>query len=129
MPASASHEHDETIEPNAWMIDARCRGLAPTEFFPSASRGVETAQHICADCPVRVECLEYALTNHMKYGVWGGVSERERRRLLHRRRRDLLPTPHTNQHDRDGAAATSVRSPVRHPWLARTSQAGRKKLA
>ena len=71
------------------MLNARCRGAMPTEFFPSDGLGVESAQHICHECPVRVECLEYALLNRIEHGVWGGASERERRRIL-RRRRDLV---------------------------------------
>jgi WhiB family redox-sensing transcriptional regulator len=75
----------------AWMLEARCRGASPTEFFPSDGLGVESAQLVCALCPVRAQCLEYALVNHIEHGVWGGASERERRRIL-RRRRDLLPS-------------------------------------
>jgi WhiB family redox-sensing transcriptional regulator len=48
--------------------------------------GVLVAQKICADCPVSAACLEYALGNHIDHGVWGGCSERERRRILRRRR-------------------------------------------
>jgi hypothetical protein len=53
---------------------------------------VEQAQKVCASCPVRVECLEYALTHRIEHGVWGGASERERRRIL-RRRRDVAAAP------------------------------------
>jgi WhiB family redox-sensing transcriptional regulator len=68
-----------------WMLDARCRGVAPTEFFPSDGSGVERALRVCATCPVRAECLEYALEQRIEHGVWGGASERERRRILKRR--------------------------------------------
>jgi WhiB family transcriptional regulator, redox-sensing transcriptional regulator len=83
---------DESPEEYAWMLQARCRGASPTEFFPSDGLGVESAQHICRECPVRAECLEYALVNRIEHGVWGGASERERRRIL-RRRRELIPAP------------------------------------
>ena len=76
----------------AWMLHARCRGANPTEFFPSDGLGVEMAQRICAGCPVRLDCLEYALLHRIEHGVWGGASERERRRIL-RRRRDLTSAP------------------------------------
>jgi WhiB family transcriptional regulator, redox-sensing transcriptional regulator len=82
----------QTPDEYAWMLHARCRGADPTEFFPSDGLGVEYAQRICAGCPVRVECLEYALVHRIEHGVWGGASERERRRIL-RRRRDLGPAP------------------------------------
>jgi WhiB family redox-sensing transcriptional regulator len=69
-----------------WMLSARCRELPPGTFFPSDGLGVEIAQRECAQCAVRVECLEYALENRIDHGVWGGASERERRRILRRRR-------------------------------------------
>ena len=72
----------------SWMLDARCRGVDPAEFFPSDGVGVDKARKICDQCPVKVECLEYALTYRIDHGVWGGASERERRRILRRRRVD-----------------------------------------
>lgn len=69
-----------------WMLRALCRGRAPSEFFPSDGVGVEVAQRVCVECPVKVECLEYALEHRIDHGVWGGCSERERRRILRRRR-------------------------------------------
>jgi WhiB family redox-sensing transcriptional regulator len=81
---------DAVPDEYAWMLHARCRGTNPAEFFPSDGLGVEAAQRVCAGCGVRVECLEYALVNRIEHGVWGGASERERRRIL-RRRRDLEP--------------------------------------
>jgi WhiB family redox-sensing transcriptional regulator len=74
------------------MVHARCRGANPTEFFPSDGLGVEFAQRICGNCIVRLDCLEYALAHRIEHGVWGGASERERRRIL-RRRRDLAEPP------------------------------------
>lgn len=69
-----------------WMADGKCRDLDPTIFFPNDGIGVQAAQRICAECPVRTPCLEYALANHVDHGVWGGTSERERRRILRQRR-------------------------------------------
>jgi WhiB family redox-sensing transcriptional regulator len=54
--------------------------------------GVEIARRICADCPVKEPCLEYALHNRIEHGVWGGASERERRRIA-RRRRGIAAAP------------------------------------
>lgn len=70
-----------------WRREAACLMTeAPETFFPSDGVGVEVAKRICANCVVRTECLEYALANHIDHGVWGGTSERERRRIMRRRR-------------------------------------------
>jgi WhiB family redox-sensing transcriptional regulator len=69
-----------------WMAKGKCRDLPPEMFFPSDGVGVEVARRICADCPVREPCLEYALYHRIDHGVWGGASERERRRIARRRR-------------------------------------------
>ncbi len=66
---------------SSWMLEARCRDLSPTIFFPSDGAGVEVARRYCAQCPVTAQCLEFALENHIDHGVWGGASERERRRI------------------------------------------------
>ncbi len=69
-----------------WMATGNCRNEAPSVFFPSDGVGVDFARRICADCPVKSPCLEYALRNGIDHGVWGGASERERRRIARRRR-------------------------------------------
>lgn len=69
-----------------WMAKGRCASVPPEMFFPSDGVGVEVARRICADCPVQAPCLEYALAERIDHGVWGGTSERERRRILKRRR-------------------------------------------
>ncbi|MBV8981169.1 MAG: WhiB family transcriptional regulator [Acidimicrobiia bacterium] len=73
------------------MARGRCRDEPPSRFFPSDGVGVEIARRICADCPVRASCLEYALRNGIDHGVWGGTSERERRRIARRRRTAAEP--------------------------------------
>lgn len=65
-----------------WMDDGTCRDHPPATFFPSDGVGVEVAKRICVTCPVVDTCLEYALENHIDHGVWGGTSERQRRRIL-----------------------------------------------
>ena len=65
-----------------WMGQAKCRNMNPSLFFPSDWIGVESAQRICADCSVKLPCLTYALANRVNEGVWGGTSERQRKRLL-----------------------------------------------
>ena len=80
---------------NEWMAQGKCREMDPAVFFPSDGVGVQVAQRICAECPVRVPCLEYALVNRIDHGVWGGASERERRRLLRQRRLAGIRTAHS----------------------------------
>jgi WhiB family redox-sensing transcriptional regulator len=69
-----------------WMERGLCRDEPPERFFPSDGAGVEVARRICAACPVKSPCLEHALLHRIDHGVWGGASERERRRILKRRR-------------------------------------------
>lgn len=70
----------------SWMATGNCRYEPPGTFFPSDGVGVEIAKQICATCPVKEACLDYALENRIDHGVWGGTSERQRRRLLKGRR-------------------------------------------
>ncbi len=70
----------------SWMAKGKCRELPPELFFPSDGVGVEVAKKICMTCKVRSTCLEYAIANHIDHGVWGGASERERRRIARARR-------------------------------------------
>ncbi len=64
-----------------WQDGARCRDFDLEIFFPEQGRSGREAKRICAECPVRIECLNDALRRDERYGVWGGMSERERRRL------------------------------------------------
>ena len=70
---------------STWMARGNCADKPPSLFFPSDGVGVDVARKVCADCPVKAVCLEYALSNRIDHGVWGGTSERERRRLLRAR--------------------------------------------
>lgn len=71
--------HDES--PLAWQIDALCAQTDPESFFPEKGGSTREAKRICDSCEVRSECLEYALSNDERFGIWGGLSERERRKL------------------------------------------------
>lgn len=64
-----------------WQDQAACLGMDPDLFFPERGASTRDAKSICNSCPVRVDCLEYALANGEKFGIWGGMSERERRRI------------------------------------------------
>lgn len=64
------------------MTEASCRDYSAETFFPSDSVGVAIARRICANCPVKQPCLDYALSEEIFHGIWGGASERSRQRLL-----------------------------------------------
>ena len=64
-----------------WQERGLCAQTDPEAFFPEKGGSTREAKRICAGCEVRAECLEYALANDERFGIWGGLSERERRRL------------------------------------------------
>ena len=70
---------------HGWQDDANCLGVDPDFFFPERGASTREAKAVCAGCEVRADCLEYALVNGEKFGIWGGMSERERRRLRRQR--------------------------------------------
>lgn len=76
-----SRPHPFLVEEEAWMLEARCAGVDVEIMFPGRGEDSSRAKRVCAECPVRAECLEFALTHFEKFGVWGGLSERERRRI------------------------------------------------
>ena len=71
-----------------WRQFARCLGADPEIFYPpsESDEAAEEAKAVCMVCPVREPCLEHAITAREKQGVWGGLNERERRRLVRQRR-------------------------------------------
>ena len=64
-----------------WWHAAACKDIDPDLFHPSEGQSTAAARAVCATCPVRPECLDWALRNGERFGVWGGTSERERRRM------------------------------------------------
>lgn len=72
------NEDDEAL---AWQADALCAQTDPEAFFPEKGGSTREAKRICDGCEVRSECLDYALANDERFGIWGGLSERERRKL------------------------------------------------
>ena len=68
----------------AWQTDALCAQTDPEAFFPEKGGSTRDAKRICTSCEVRSQCLEYALANDERFGIWGGLSERERRKLRKR---------------------------------------------
>ncbi len=79
-----------------WRELAACRGIDLEVFFPGRGESAGPARRVCAACPVRQPCLDYAITNRIAHGIWGGLTERERRALRSRWVR-------TSRRDRDRA--------------------------
>jgi WhiB family redox-sensing transcriptional regulator len=69
----------------AWQDGANCKGANADLFFPERGASTRTAKQICRECQVRLECLEFAITTGEKFGIWGAMSERERRRVRRER--------------------------------------------
>lgn len=67
-----------------WQLEGACRGAEPEVFFPVSDEDAWLAKQICEGCSVRVECLRFSLENHERYGVWGGVTEKERQEMYRR---------------------------------------------
>lgn len=78
VPGVRSLDDDTAL---AWQADALCAQTDPEAFFPEKGGSTREAKRICENCDVRAECLEYALENDERFGIWGGLSERERRKL------------------------------------------------
>lgn len=81
----ADLDEGEWLEPDwrepRWQDLSLCSQTDPEAFFPEKGGSTREAKKVCRGCEVRAECLEYALERDEKYGIWGGLSERERRRL------------------------------------------------
>jgi WhiB family redox-sensing transcriptional regulator len=73
------------LQPVEWQTHALCTQVDPEIFFPERGGSSKAARSVCAQCDVRTQCLEYALNNKEQFGIWGGTSERERRRLRRER--------------------------------------------
>ena len=73
---------DDTVL--GWQDRALCAQTDPEAFFPEKGGSTREAKRVCTGCEVRAECLEYALANDERFGIWGGLSERERRKLKRR---------------------------------------------
>jgi WhiB family transcriptional regulator, redox-sensing transcriptional regulator len=71
----------DEAEELGWQDRALCAQTDPEAFFPEKGGSTREAKRVCRSCEVRAECLEYALENDERFGIWGGLSERERRRI------------------------------------------------
>lgn len=79
----------ETAPAADFWDDAACLGVDPDLFYPERGQSTKDAKAVCSSCAVRAECLDYALATNQKFGIWGGTSERERRRIKKARRQRL----------------------------------------
>jgi WhiB family redox-sensing transcriptional regulator len=82
-----------------WQDDALCAQTDPEAFFPEKGGSTRDAKKVCAECQVRDDCLEYALVTNQRFGIWGGQSERERRRLQARKNRTVRLTTQNETSD------------------------------
>lgn len=94
-----------TIDTAPWRRDAACADEDPELFFAGDDDAVRQAKEVCARCPVRAQCLETALAVNEMHGVWGGMAEGERRRLIRRRRRERAARRERTGRPRTGSAA------------------------
>lgn len=75
------HKVGFDIADTSWRHNANCLGVNPDLFYPERGQSTREAKTVCQGCEARGECLEFALQNGEKFGIWGGKSERERRRI------------------------------------------------
>jgi len=76
-----------SIHEYEWRMLGACRGLDASIFYPDTDDEAEAAKSVCEQCGVQAACLDFALSEREKVGVWGGATERERRRIIRHRRR------------------------------------------
>jgi len=69
-----------------WQLHARCRGVGPELFFPEKGEPAAGAKTVCGTCPVTEQCLDFAIRSGEETGIWGGMSERQRREVARERR-------------------------------------------
>jgi WhiB family redox-sensing transcriptional regulator len=80
----SNNEMDQDEGELSWQERALCAQTDPEAFFPEKGGSTREAKKVCVGCDVRSECLEYALAKDERFGIWGGLSERERRKLKKR---------------------------------------------
>lgn len=103
------------VERPGWMAAGACRGSDPALFFPVGKEGSDpawagAAKAVCARCPVREECLDYALANSERFGIWGGLTQMERRAVKRGRRAGPRRTKTCQQHPRYEAGCAGCKA-------------------
>lgn len=100
--AHAGSQPNFKLTPEPWMARAACAGADTNLFFPERGESTSEAKAICASCPVAGDCLDYALRTNQRHGIWGGTSERDRRRSRRaeaRRATKAAAEANSNRHD------------------------------
>ena len=132
------HNTSDELETKGWQDLANCLGVDPDLFFPERGASTREAKEVCRGCVVREDCLEYALANGEKFGIWGGLSERERRRIRRTSPTNSPPATGTRAATRSVAGAgpnscgatrfidTCTRSPT---WSPRARRCGPRTAA
>lgn len=85
-PALLLEQVRDLLDRPPWMKDARCREHPEVDYFPARGQTLDPARAVCRGCLVRDECAAFAIDNREQHGVWGGMSERERRAVRSGRR-------------------------------------------
>jgi WhiB family redox-sensing transcriptional regulator len=88
---SGTHDVTKHVDVMAWADGGNCAGVDPEIFFPHRGDSADLARAVCRGCPVASECLSYAIDTDQRFGIWGGLTPAQRRRLV--RRHDLTPRP------------------------------------
>lgn len=116
MPAfDGSPSHADPVEdevPYRWSRDAACRGMDSRFWFPERGEITSEAKQVCGACPVREDCLDESLRNGERHGVWGGLSERQRRQIR-RKSRQVTGSPSSVAGAGPAAAAPAAGPSIR----------------
>jgi len=133
MLVSAIYDEDDLAQLD-WQDQALCAEVDPDLHFPEKGGSTREAKQVCRSCEVRAECLEYALEHDERFGIWGGMSERERRRLK-RTQVQTAAAPAPERVEPESPAAPAPTSPypgvswksAYGKWVARTRIDGKRK--
>ena len=114
----------------AWWAEAACRGRPDIDFFPEQGQSAAPAKAVCAECPSRAACLDFAVEEHLDFGVWGGQGVLERKKARAGTKRQPKPSPvgAGRWRERSPAPDTDVLAAKAAGWR-RNAEAARAKRA
>ena len=111
------------IDLERWWEEGNCLGMDPNLFYPERGKSTKEPKEICSNCPVQLHCALESLENNEKHGIWGGLSERERRRIR-RQRKDQRK--HSDA-EKFLATLEAVKGQIKHNKEAKLAQEARSK--